>query len=306
MKYLIDEILNELGKVCSIVCNAGFRPSSVMQPPPLIGIDGLPVPSIGPVIPIQNTAYILCQNNMEYNSTIPSCVPISCPSLPPTIPNGFVQQGSNCDPGQALTLCSYQCSPGYQITGSSSSLLCQLNGQWTGSVPRCTRIQCPSISSNANRTTSGQCNPGYAFQSCNVKCNIGFQPTYEIVLNCTTNGSYVRANNPSDGFGVNEGTGMLFDALGVPRCIPLPCSPKLVPPDNGILIEGVFEVPSDPLATPATTGIQVVPSYCTTATAGDLCVVKCNPGYFITPGKIYRILECDPTGMTLQLNYSNN
>lgn len=273
-----------------------------MQAPPLIGMNGLPVPSIGPVIPIQSTAYLLCQNNMEYNSTIPSCIPITCPSLPATIKNGFIQQGSNCNPGQALTLCSYQCSPGYQITGSSSSLLCQLNGEWTGSVPKCTQIQCPSISSNRNRTTSGQCDPGYAFQSCNVKCNIGFQPTYEIILNCTTNGSYVRVNgNPLN---VNEETGMQFDALGVPRCLPLPCSPKLVPPDNGILVEGDFELPLDPL-TSTVGSVQILSSYCTTATAGDLCVVKCNPGYFITPGKPYRLLECDSTGMIL-LNYSTN
>lgn len=258
-------------------------------------MDGLPVPSVGRVIPIQNVAYLLCQNNMEYNSTIPSCVPINCPSLPGRIPNGFMQQGSNCDPGEALTLCSYQCSPGYQITGSSSSLLCQLNGQWTGSVPKCTRIQCPSISSNPNRTTNGQCDPGYAFQTCNVKCNIGFQPTYEIVLNCTANGSYVQVNGSGSS---GSGSGVQFDALGVPKCVPLPCTPKLVPPDNGVLVEGAFEFPPDPVAAPAT-GVQVLPSSCTAATAGDLCVVKCNPGYFASPGKPYVILQCDSNGMIL-------
>lgn len=119
------------GLTCSIACNPGLRP----------GPTGSPT--------------ILCQENRTWNDTLATCVPIMCGNLPIRIPNG--RGTGDCAPGRALHTCVYACDEGHAVTAGSSVLLCEVTGNWTGTVPTCSRINCRSIVGRmGEQTVSGK------------------------------------------------------------------------------------------------------------------------------------------------------
>ncbi|KAI1279561.1 Sushi, von Willebrand factor type A, EGF and pentraxin domain-containing protein 1 [Halotydeus destructor] len=222
------------GGVCQLLCNSGYRPSS----------------------PQTN---LTCQGNMMWDFPLPTCEPITCPALPTTIPNG--QSRGNCAPGIALSFCEYQCSPGYAVSGSSS-LLCQLNGNWAGTIPICTPILCPRIiPASPNDILSGQCDPGYANMNCTVTCPLGFQPTQPQVFTCQQNG--------------------MFNGQPIP-CAAIPC-PPLIKPENGIFLT------DDPQ--------NRFLSSCNPGFAGLDCIVQCNPGYLTIDREPIKTINCNINGM---------
>lgn len=248
-------------KTCTLICNAGFRPTTVpnMADPK------------DPMANIPNTATILCMQNRQWNGTLGMCVPITCPALPPSILNGIAQGGSFCSPGLALKLCSYQCNPGFAITGSSSALLCQLNGNWSGGLPSCTRILCRSIVPMGGQTTMGQCDPGFAETSCIVECKPGYAPLGQQVINCTSNGTW--SNDPTP-------------------CSRIECSPPLRQPDNGYFVTGVTTG-----ILPGPTPVRIpINSTCSPGYGSGFCVIQCNRGYLTIDRLSSVTITCDARG----------
>ena len=58
---------------------------------------------------------------------------LECPELPSFIPNGQVY-GSGSIQGSLLR---FSCLAGYSLIGQSNTLLCNTDGKWNASVPRC-------------------------------------------------------------------------------------------------------------------------------------------------------------------------
>ena len=229
------------GSSCTLICDVGYKLAGLKNESDVTG-----------------SITIACNNDRNWAQEFPLCTPITCPSLPTVIPYGTIQPGSQCAPGIALKLCSYQCLRGYAITGSASALLCQLDGTFSAEVPSCTRILCPSIGFVPDASLSGQCSPGYAYEKCTINCNPGFRPITQVV-ECQANGTF---NAPV-----------------------IPCRRIICPPLTFINADGLNEPPSD--TSPG--------SYCTPGYALSICVIHCRDG-FKKPYDGDQKIRCDENG----------
>ncbi|XP_066279080.1 E-selectin-like [Branchiostoma lanceolatum] len=135
---------------------------------------------------------------------------ISCPAI--TAPTNGGNSGCRTY-GCQMT---FSCNSGYQLSGNSA-ITCQSNGQWSGSRPSCSRVQCPALSAPSHGTISGSyyygdtvtfgCSSGYSLQggatrTCQAdKTWSGTQPT------CTRK-SCPTLTAPANG-GI-QGTSFLF------------------------------------------------------------------------------------------------
>jgi len=111
-----------------------------------------------------------CQADGTWSGTAPTCAIITCPafvSLATTNPLVVSAAGTNI--GDVTT---YSCAFGFEMHGTST-ITCQNDGTWSGSVPTCTPITCPTMSAPIKGQVSfpsgfgvgGEalfgCNPGY-------------------------------------------------------------------------------------------------------------------------------------------------
>lgn len=84
-----------------------------------------------------------CQNGKWTKATL-RCRPRSC-GYPGSITNGKISS-------YVYTYNStveYSCHPGYSIVGSKTRL-CQANGTWSGTLPRCTKVKCRPLTAPPN------------------------------------------------------------------------------------------------------------------------------------------------------------
>lgn len=142
-------------------------------------------------------------------------------------PRISVAQGTTTDSCAAATVgqvCTITCNSGYALTGGSGTLICQSNGQWSGSIPTCTgklnqlsfwscklslgkkiviiskkKIffsvrTCPILAAPVYGGSSGTCSPGQVGQTCNFFCNAGYQLVGQSVLVCGNDGRW--SGNP--------------------------------------------------------------------------------------------------------------
>ncbi|XP_065189465.1 CUB and sushi domain-containing protein 1-like [Sycon ciliatum] len=91
---------------------------------------------------------ITCLANGTWSENITRCTPVQCAALP-SVPHALhsVAAGAGGDgSGTSFgTTVSYRCESGYRTTAASdSSLTCQHNRTWDGSIPVCTGITCPA------------------------------------------------------------------------------------------------------------------------------------------------------------------
>lgn len=167
------------------------------------------------------------------------CLPVRCQSLSP-ISNG-VTVGACSNDIKPADNCSYSCSPGYALVGSSL-LTCLTSGQWDYSPPECILIICPRLSVSSPLRINGNClsNSGSEARPGTI-CNFSCEPCFNLigspVLACLQNGRW----NGS-----------------IPACRPVTC-----PPISGI---------QNGIAT-GTCG--------ETATCQSVCTIQCNPGFIL-------------------------
>ncbi|XP_066283044.1 sushi, von Willebrand factor type A, EGF and pentraxin domain-containing protein 1-like [Branchiostoma lanceolatum] len=116
-----------------------------------------------------------CQSNQQWSGTPPTCQKLQCPSL--ASPNhGTVSSSLNLV-GDTVT---FSCDPGFEIVGSTDRL-CQSDGTWSGTQPRCRRVRCPVLSAPANGVMTG--NNRYQNQV-QFSCNSGYQLVGSTTLTC--------------------------------------------------------------------------------------------------------------------------
>ncbi|XP_078583742.1 CUB and sushi domain-containing protein 3-like [Branchiostoma floridae x Branchiostoma japonicum] len=130
-------------------------------------------------------ASITCQADGTWSDSAPTCGAVECPLL--TAPANGAMTGSNfyqdvaqftCNSGYNLAgtvecpvltapvngamsgsnfyqdMLLFSCIPGYELEGSST-LACQVDATWSGSVPTCKRVKCPILSAPANGAKEG-------------------------------------------------------------------------------------------------------------------------------------------------------
>ncbi|XP_078664783.1 sushi, von Willebrand factor type A, EGF and pentraxin domain-containing protein 1-like [Branchiostoma floridae x Branchiostoma belcheri] len=147
-----------------------------------------------------------CQNDQTWSGTQPTCERKTCLDLPMPL-HGNKTGGNLC--GDVVT---YTCAAGYDLTGDATRT-CQTNGQWSGTQPSCSRVQCPTLSPIPN----GQMSGGTLFgQQVSFVCNSGYELSGSQSRMCQSDGLW-------------SGT--------QPSCIPINCS-ELIPPQNGIIAGG--------------------------------------------------------------------
>ncbi|GIY75099.1 CUB and sushi domain-containing protein 3 [Caerostris extrusa] len=113
-----------------------------------------------------NPGYMLVGSSLVTCSSSGSCEHLSrstpevtniCPTL--NAPEGGRLVGS-CTAANSGDTCQLVCISGYRPT-DTRVLICQTNGQWSNSLPRCTSNGCPNIQV-PNAALSGACSPGVA------------------------------------------------------------------------------------------------------------------------------------------------
>ncbi|XP_078664120.1 complement receptor type 1-like [Branchiostoma floridae x Branchiostoma belcheri] len=91
---------------------------------------------------LQGSPAVTCQLDSTWTGRPPICKVLQCPAL--TAPANGAMVGLN----YYRNVVTFSCSRGYDLVGEST-VTCRGDGTWTGSVPACTAIQCPRLSSGS-------------------------------------------------------------------------------------------------------------------------------------------------------------
>ena len=152
---------------------------------------------------INGTEAIICEADMLWNDSIPTCVLIDCGD-PSDLSNGSAI-GSDYSYSSIIR---FECDEGYELNGSSS-VMCGDDGNWNASTPSCNLVNCgePIILDNYTNVLSNS----YSYQSIiEFECIPGYELDGNKSAVCLANGEWnvtspscepVNCNNP--GFPVN-------------------------------------------------------------------------------------------------------
>ena len=96
---------------------------------------------------INGQSFIFCNSSGLWNSSIPSCDPLECPSLD-NITHGNFEQSNGFDNvfGDVITVI---CDAGYKINGEGV-LQCNSSGLWNSTIPTCEPVACPELNNITN------------------------------------------------------------------------------------------------------------------------------------------------------------
>ncbi|XP_030766186.1 locomotion-related protein Hikaru genki [Sitophilus oryzae] len=85
---------------------------------------------------------LTCQASGKWSAPVPKCEPVRCPSFSApgglTEPHLQLEEHNNSFGGRAV----FNCAWGYKLVGIPG-LECEINGNWSGRLPRCVPVQCP-------------------------------------------------------------------------------------------------------------------------------------------------------------------
>ncbi|KAF3422441.1 hypothetical protein E2986_05676 [Frieseomelitta varia] len=88
---------------------------------------------------LEGAAGITCQYNGKWSAEMPQCKTIKCPSINATDTRLELLEHNNTFGGRAVFACMW----GHQLLGSQN-IECQGDGSWSGSMPSCVEIICPT------------------------------------------------------------------------------------------------------------------------------------------------------------------
>ncbi|XP_072543610.1 sushi, von Willebrand factor type A, EGF and pentraxin domain-containing protein 1 isoform X2 [Salminus brasiliensis] len=163
-----------------------------------------------------------CQMDGKWDGKVPWCRAVSCGR--PAISNDVLMNGDSYTFGKRLV---FSCNPGFILHGASTSV-CQANGTWSESAPKCLPTDCgrpPIITNGRFRGT----NYGYNGKV-NYECDIGYTLTGNPNLVCRGDGLWddppprcdiVTCDPPEDiSHGFLNGSSFNFDDLVEYVCFP--------------------------------------------------------------------------------------
>ncbi|XP_077975433.1 P-selectin-like isoform X1 [Styela clava] len=112
-----------------------------------------------------------CQADGQWSGIAPVCGTITCQAL--TFPDGSVV----CDPPDAIdynTKCSFICPSGYEPDVSGLTMTCELDKNWSGSMPSsCLPVDCGPYPNIENGDSV--CDGTTYQKTCSVTCNLGYK-----------------------------------------------------------------------------------------------------------------------------------
>uniref|UniRef100_A0A8C4PVU6 CUB and Sushi multiple domains 3 n=1 Tax=Equus asinus asinus TaxID=83772 RepID=A0A8C4PVU6_EQUAS len=125
-----------------------------------------------------------CQLNGHWSGSQPHCSVISCGD--PGIPANGLRYGDDNVVGQNV---SYMCQPGYTMElNGSRTRTCTTNGTWSGVMPTCRAVTCPTPPQISNGRLEGT-NFDWGF-SISYICSPGYELSFPAVLTCVGNGTW--------------------------------------------------------------------------------------------------------------------
>jgi len=132
---------------------------------------------------------VTCRDDGSWSDFLPVCVPVTCSPLEISSNHLRVLSLNNSYLGEA----EFDCPFGYNLTGPMS-IWCQDTGEWSGSVPDCTAIECgaPIAPENGEILETGT--DGFLVGStAQIICHAGFVLIGEPILRCTRQGIWSDA-----------------------------------------------------------------------------------------------------------------
>uniref|UniRef100_A0A8C5DPG5 CUB and sushi domain-containing protein 3-like n=1 Tax=Gouania willdenowi TaxID=441366 RepID=A0A8C5DPG5_GOUWI len=126
-----------------------------------------------------------CLANGTWSGSPPNCTLTTCGD--PGIPANGLRFGEDVTVGQNVT---FTCQPGYVMVGVDSTVTrtCTSNGTWSGTVPLCLVITCPTPPSVPNGLLEGSVLEWGA--SVSYSCLPGYELSFPAVLTCSGNGTW--------------------------------------------------------------------------------------------------------------------
>jgi len=113
---------------------------------------------------------IICNENKQWNGTVPICKPILCPSLHVNNSLTFTNV-SNYPVGFILSI---KCESGYRLLGVSQ-VICSEYGDWLNETPRCERVMCPLVTLTNGKVIGDRNQVKYTFNDSVIyTCNEGY------------------------------------------------------------------------------------------------------------------------------------
>ncbi|XP_061486595.1 complement receptor type 1 [Rhineura floridana] len=136
-------------------------------------------------------ARIFCTASGSWNSSVPTCKVIQCPSPPK------VQHGKYSTLGTAQYISGksvkYSCDPGYVLIGEAI-IYCTASGVWSLPVPCCEELQCQPPPNVQNGTHSNQESSVFTTgMFVKYTCEPGYSLTGQATIYCTTSGTWSPA-----------------------------------------------------------------------------------------------------------------
>merc|ERR1711953_1141694 len=130
---------------------------------------------------------LICQKNGQWSGSTPHCQPVRCTALEILDAHLRVLSLNNSFRGQASFLCPF----GYALVGPET-IECGSEGVWSGQVPKCKAISCPSPLPplNGKVMDNGHYLVGNTVQ---YNCNEGFVLIGEPIIRCTESGLWSHA-----------------------------------------------------------------------------------------------------------------
>ncbi|XP_066300830.1 E-selectin-like [Branchiostoma lanceolatum] len=145
---------------------------------------------------------LTCQADSILSGDVPTCTRVECSELQsPT-------HGDSMGDNYYQDVMSFFCDSGYELDGLAT-ITCQADGAWSGSVPSCTRVQCPPLTAPDN---GGKTGINYYQDVVKFTCDPGYELVGVPSLICQSDRTW---------------TG------DVPTCTRIQC-PVLPPPANGV------------------------------------------------------------------------
>ncbi|XP_019620839.1 PREDICTED: uncharacterized protein LOC109467334 [Branchiostoma belcheri] len=131
---------------------------------------------------VGNTA-ITCQADTTWSGAAPTCTRKECPLL--TAPVDGAMTGSNF----YQDVLTFTCDPGYDLVGNPT-ITCQADATWSGTVPTCTRKECPLLTAPTNGAVTGS---NFYQDVVTFTCDTGYNLAGDPSLTCQADATWSAA-----------------------------------------------------------------------------------------------------------------
>ncbi|XP_060773317.1 P-selectin isoform X2 [Neoarius graeffei] len=133
---------------------------------------------------------LTCLQTSNWSAQTPTCEVVRCSALN-SAPHGSMHCTDPLEKFAYGSSCQFECDIGFLLMGSNNTY-CNLQGNWTHSLPVCQAQQCPLLSS-PEKGWMNCFHPHSLFSygsCCSFRCEDGYLLGGEVKLNCTTAGTW--------------------------------------------------------------------------------------------------------------------